>query len=122
MVAGRLERSGTAGTQLNLRLSAEERRALALAAARVGKSLSGWAKTSLLQSAASAGPLPAPSLEVIEARLAWIGSVLQAVVDDRAVARVGDQDRAQAGDALAELRPLLLELSSRRHGIDGGTA
>lgn len=107
--------------QLNIRLSPDEQARIKRSAGRSGKQVGQWAKAALL-AAAQASETTAPSLDLIEARLAWIGSVLQTLASGRVVPRIPEADRAQASDALAELRPLLLELSSRRHGIGEGSA
>lgn len=107
--------------QLNIRLSPDEQARVKRAAGRSGKPVGQWAKATLL-AAAQAPQNTAPSLDLIEARLAWIGSVLQTLASGRAMPHLPEAGRAQASDALAELRPLLLELSSRRHGIGEGSA
>ncbi|MCR9076798.1 MAG: hypothetical protein NXI07_12245 [bacterium] len=107
--------------QLNIRLSPDEQARIKRAAERSGKPVGQWAKAILLASA-QAPETTAPSLDLIEARLAWIGSVLQTLASGRVVPRLPEASRVQVSDALAELRPLLLELSSRRHGIGEGSA
>src|SRR3546814_6407337 len=107
--------------QLNIRLSPDEQARIKRAAGRSGKQVGQWAKAALL-AAAQASETTAPSLDLIEARLAWIGRVLQTLVSGRVMPRVPEADRAQASDALAELRPLLLELSSGQPGIGGGSS
>lgn len=107
--------------QLNIRLTSAEVDQVKRAAARVGRSVPAWAKGAVLAAAQPVGG-QTTDLAVIEARLAWIGSCLQSYADGRVVPRVSGEVELSAGEAIAELKVLLLELSSRRHGIPEGNA
>jgi hypothetical protein len=109
------------GPQLNLRLAPAESDRVRRAAARVGRSVPAWAKGVVLAAAEPEGG-QATDLAVIEARLAWIGSCLQSYADGRVMPRVSGEVELSAGEAIAELKILLRELSSRRHGIPEGNA
>lgn len=113
--------SRTRGPQLNIRLTSAEADEVRRAATRAGGYVSAWAKGAVLS---AARPVEGGStdLGVIEARLAWIGSCLQSYADGRVMPRISGEIQLSAGEAIAELRVLLLELSSRRHGIPEGNA
>jgi len=109
------------GPQLNLRLAPAESDRVRRAAAQVGRSVPAWAKGVVL-AAAEPGGGQATDLAVIEARLAWIGSCLQSYADGRVMPRVSGEVELSAGEAIAELKVLLRELSSRRYGVPEGNA
>lgn len=106
---------------LSVRLTPAEYERIQRAAAQTGQAPTGWAKASLLR-AVGADVAGNADLAVIEARLAWIGSCLQAYADGRVVPRLPDAVEKSAADAISELRLLLLELSARRHSIPEGNA
>src|SRR3546814_17382852 len=98
--------------QLNIRLSPDEQARIKRAAGRSGKQVGQWAQAALLAAAQASEPT-ATSLDLIEARLACIGRVLQTLVSGRVVRRVPPGERAPGGDPSAGLRAPPVAPSSR---------